>query len=209
MSNKALVVTKLSFVLFSLFLSVISYGQPICSEPAFADYPLCSGSGAPTIEVNIAEKVYTIFMGDVDLDFTLNNCDTPCMGNNGNAPPPSMGNAMTVDEVLDETGVSVGITPVDNLPFSDFSMGTNGDYTVTWSPNLAPGTYTVTITVCVCFDNAGGDESACCATETFTFILCVIQPVPTMTQWGLFLFALLTVNLGLIFVYHKHQRLEY
>lgn len=209
MLHKILFGYRFRLLFFLLFWNTLSHGQALVCE-ANPDYPMCSGDGSPSLQVNTPEKVYSQFMGDIDLSFNIDRCEIPCMGDNGNPPPPPMGNSLIIDDVIDnDTGVSVGGVPVTNLPSITYTIGSNGEYIVNWPHGLPPGTYTVTFTLCVCFENAGGNAPSCCLSETYTFTLCVIEPVPTMTEWGLFLFALVVLNLGLVFVYHQRHQLEY
>ncbi len=209
MSHKSPLGYSISLLFFLLFWSITGYGQPSVCD-AYPNYPICSGDGSPSVEIITPEKLYTNTMDDVELSFSINRCDSPCMGNNGNAPPPPNGNSLRVTEIIDnKTNTSIKDVPITNLPSTNYTVGSNGVYIVNWSHGLPPGSYTVTTTVCVCFEDALGNATSCCTNKTHTFTLYVLEPVPTMTQWGLFLFALVVLNLGLVFVYHQRHQLEY
>jgi len=42
-------------------------------------------------------------------------------------------------------------------------------------------------------------------TITFCFVESIVEPIPTMSQWGLMIFGLLTMNLGIVFLRKKEE----
>ena len=77
--------------------------------------------------------------------------------------------------------------------------GGSPNYTVQWSTGqsntlqiggLANGDYSVTVT----------DQSGCSTSQSFTVQLATV--IPTMSQWGLFLFGLVFFTLGVVAVYN-------
>ncbi len=63
-------------------------------------------------------------------------------------------------------------------------------------------------TFCFLSASADGEDGEGIATVTnFKFSECDMSPVPTMTEWGLFLFGLGMLTLGLVFVYNKQRQL--
>ena len=87
----------------------------------------------------------------------------------------------------------------------DFDVPACSEFTVvTWEFGN-PGPYQFTITP---QSGSSKDAAACVGTECIQYLTIGGTPVPTMTQWGLFLFGLILLTMAVVTVYNLSRKTQ-
>lgn len=157
-----------------------------------------TNEGTLRLDLNMAHT----WVGDVQATLVAPNGagSIQIFNNNGGAADFIPGQIVTVtDCAADGTdagvcggGCELSATGGNLALFTQSVVAINGSVNGTWTLNF--------------FDTVGGDDGTVFAGSTITFGRFDCTPggplgVPTMSEWGLFLFFLVTMNLGLVFMY--------
>jgi len=158
-------------------------------DPCKCDDPLnCTSGGTTYFHDTLTIPASGNLASGLDLRITSATnflIDVPCNGGTLTAPTPSTG-----------AGNGTQITEV----------GTSGVYKLEfWRPSGAQPTLSV---------SEGGNTAVAAPAATFqpicTVEACTPQaPIPTMSEWGLIIFGLLVLNLGMFFMYKKEEVLNF
>lgn len=212
----------LFFLLFFFSCHVQINGQDTDGSGLEPPFEFCE-SELDTFIINPVEgdKIFVDIGEPVLLDaqffVSSNTCVPRCM--KGGAPGLPAFQFMQFD-VTDDNGTIVPGSPFegDIIVPDTIPTDTNIILDIIYNQNLDPGIYTVTATATVCLYSdpvisEGGDDMSlafecCIQTEPYTFTLCVNEPVPTLSEWGVFIFALGMVILGVVFLYNRRYQLN-
>lgn len=180
-----------SFVLRDGVMQVAAPGRPKCGR----------GKAMSIFDVdnNVALQNPDAFINPNNAtDFTIGSSGQVQISLNQSLPIGNYIVTLLVEKCISPDDCGVAVVPANINIINESSCTLNGQ--------------PITDEICdnIDLDGDGSPDPLIRVCETVEFRLCIIDPatVPTLSQWGIFLFALFMITVAVIFMYNKMYRTQ-